>query len=208
MSLSRRLFLRWSAVATAALAVTRRRMGAQARANVQPAQAPGLDVRVLVPLAQAVLPAELGPARTDRAAAAFAKWVAGYREGEELLHPYGSERLGKTGPSPTLKWAEQLRALSTAAETTHKRPFATLTIAQRAALIQEALVTVQVGARVPAPSAAPHVAIALLAHFLESPDATNLAYKKVIDAKQCRPLATSSKEPVPLQRAGARGRSG
>jgi len=206
MSFSRRVFLRWTAFFSAALAVTRRNAAAHPWSSTQPAtQAavlPGLDATALGPLAHAVLPAELGLARIERETLAFAKWIAGYREGEELLHPYGSERLGKTGPSPAAKWIEQLRALSTAAETTHKRPFATLTVEQRAALVQQALAGIQFNARVPAPIAAPHVALGLLAHFLESPDATNLAYNRIIDPKQCRPLANSPKEPVSLQRGG------
>ena len=166
----------------------------------------GLEGNALVPLAHVVLPAELGVARIDRAAVEFSKWIAGYREGEETLHPYGSERLGKTGPSPAAKWTQQLRDLSTAAETKYKKPFSALQDIQRADLVREALAGVQVNARVPAPIAAPHVALALLAHFLNSPEATNLAYNKTIDAKQCRPLAKSSSEPVALQKAGSRGR--
>jgi len=46
------------------------------------------------------------------------------------------------------------------------------------------------------------VAIALLSHFLASPSATNLAYDRVIDPNQCRPLAASPLEPVALRRGG------
>lgn len=205
MSLTRRLFLRWSALASTVLAVTRRASGQSKRAAVPSPELPGLEGKTLVPLAHVVLPSELGAARVDRAANQFAKWIAGYREGEETLHPYGSERLGKTGPSPVAKWKEQLRDLSTASENKYRRPFSTLQDIQRAGLVREALAGVQVNARVPAPIAAPHVALALLAHFLESPDATNLAYNKTIDPKQCRPLAKSSSEPVALQKANSRG---
>ncbi len=205
MSLPRRVFLRWSAFAAATVAVARRSARAQAKPATGASELKGLDAKALVPLAEAVLPAELGAARTARAATLFAKWIAGYREGEELLHPYGSERLGTTGPSPAAKWTEQMRALASAAETIHRRPFAVLSVEQRTTLVQQALTGIQFTARVPAPIAAPHVAIALLAHFLESTDATNLAYSKIIDAKQCRPLASSPNEPVALQRAAGRG---
>ena len=205
MSLTRRVFIRWSALVTAALALARRTAQAQVKSAAPAAELKGLEAAALVPLAEAVLPAELGAARTARTATLFARWIAGFREGEELLHPYGSERLGKTGPSPAAKWTEQLRALASAAEATHKRPFAVLSIAQRTALVQQALASVQITARVPAPIAAPHVAIALLAHFLESTDATNLAYNRIIDPKQCRPLAKSPNEPIALQRAASRG---
>lgn len=205
MNLTRRIFLRWSALASAALAVTRRASGQSKRPAASTPDLKGLEGKTLVPLAHVVLPAELGVARIDRAAVQFSKWIAGYREGEETLHPYGSERLGRTGPSPAAKWAQQLRDLSTAAEAKYRRPFSALQDIQRADLVREALAGVQVNARVPAPIAAPHVALALLAHFLESPDATNLAYDKVIDPKQCRPLAKSSSEPIALQRAAGRG---
>ena len=205
MGLTRRVFLRWSALATAALAFARRSARAQAKSTAPAAELKGLDATTLVPLAEAVLPAELGAARTARAAMLFSRWIAGYREGEELLHPYGSERLGTTGPSPAAKWTEQMRALASAAETAHRRPFAALSVAQRTTLVQQALTGIQFTARVPAPIAAPHLAIALLAHFLESTDATNLAYSKIIDPKQCRPLASSPNEPVALKRAAGRG---
>lgn len=205
MPLSRRLFLRWSAAASAILTAVRR-APAQGRA---PAAAPvGLDQAKLLPLAQAVLPGELGAAMTERAAGEFARWIAGYRPGEETLHPYGSEKLGATGASPVAAWTAQLAALDAAAQAKHSRSFRDVSVADRRALVESVLATVQVGARPPAVAAAPHVAIAQLAHFLESKDAANLAYGRVIDAKQCRPLADSPKMPVPLRRAGARGGQG
>ena len=202
MSLTRRVFLRCTAVASAMLAVTRRTGRAQSRPAAGPAELKGLEVRALLPLAYAVLPVELGAARIERATIAFTQWIARYREGEELLHPYGSERIAKTGPSPAAKWATQLAALDAAARAAHRQPFQELSLAQRTELVQQALSGVQFNARVPAPIAAPHVALALLAHFLDSPDATNLAYDKVINQRQCRPLATSSNEPVALRRGG------
>ena len=204
MSLTRRVFLHWSAIASAALTVARRTAQSQAKSTARGADIPGLEAKVLLPLAQVVLPAELGAARIERATIAFSTWIAGYREGEELLHPYGSERIGKTGPSPAPKWIAQLHDLSTAAESKYKKPFGALQEIQRADVLRDALAGVQFNARVPAPIAAPHVAVALVAHFLESTEAKNLAYEKVIDAKTCRPLATSPNEPVALQRAGGR----
>jgi hypothetical protein len=212
MSLTRRVFLRWSAITSAAFAFARRGAGAQAKPAVtqapkQPGALKWLDVPSLLPIAYVVLPAELGIPRIEKATIAFSRWIANYREGEELLHPYGSERISKTGPSPVAKWAEQIRALDESAATkgTHRLPFASHTLADRTAILSEALAGVQFNARVPSPIAAPHVALALLAHFLDSPDATNLAYEKVINAKQCRPLADSPKEPVALQRGAGRG---
>jgi hypothetical protein len=203
MNLTRRVFLRWSALASAALGVMRRRGYAQSKPGVQPpGELKGLEAKALLPLAHAVLPSELGAARIERATGAFAHWIAGYRENEELIHPYGSERIGATGPSPAGKWATQLTELNAAARAAHQRTFQELPVADRTALVQQALAGVPFNPRVPAPIAAPHIALGLLAHFLDSPDATNLAYDKVIDPKQCRPLATSPREPVALQRGG------
>lgn len=167
-----------------------------------PREAPGLSVRQLLPLGYAVLPSELGPARTERAVTAFARWIAAYREGEETVHPYGSDRLGATGPSPAGRWAQQLAQLDADARAANAMPFAELSIAARADLVRAALANVQFTARVPSPASAPHVALGLLAHFLDSADATNLAFGRVIDPQTCRPLAASAKAPVVLQRAG------
>ncbi|PHX96082.1 MAG: hypothetical protein CK531_08485 [Gemmatimonadetes bacterium] len=210
MNLTRRVFVRWSALTSAALAVARRSVGAQAKpAAQQPGALKWLDVPSLLPIASVVLPAELGAGRVERAAIEFSRWIANYREGEELLHPYGSERISTTGPSPATKWAEQVRALheSAVAKDPQRKPFANQTLRDRTAIVADALASVQFAARVPSPITAPHVALALLAHFLDSPDATNLAYNKEINAKQCRPLADSSKEPVTLRKAVNGGRA-
>mgnify|MGYP002632010836 CR=1 FL=1 len=191
-----------TAVTSAALTVTKRAFGAEMPSAAEQAAVQGLDAKALEPLAAAVLPAELGSGRIQAEALAFSRWIAGYRAGEETLHPYGSERLGVTGPSPAAKWASQLTALDSAARAAHGKSFADVTAAQRSALVRQALSAVQLNARVPSPIAAPHVAIAMLSHFLETPAATNLAYDRVIDPQQCRPLASSPLEPVALRRGG------
>ena len=215
MAFSRRVFLHSTALAAAALTVVRRVAGAhgvpssqappdrsQGRSQTQPGALTGLEAGALRPLADAVLPAALGSARIERASNAFARWIAGYREGEELVHPYGSERIGTTGPSPAATWAAQLAALDTAARAAYGSAFSGLPLAQRTALVQQALATVQYTANVPSPIAAPHIALALLAHFLDSSDARNLAYNRVIDPRQCRPLGASPNQPVTLARGG------
>jgi hypothetical protein len=205
MTFTRRVFLRWSAITSAALGAIpmfRRRAHGQGRTGTAARESVGLEVAKLLPMAYAVLPAELGAARLERATTAFARWVAGYREGEETVHPYGSERLGATGASPAKKWADQLAALNTRARSEKQRPFAELPVEERQALVGAALNELQVTARIPSAIAAPHVALALLAHFLDSPEARNLAYERTIDPRTCRPLANSPKEPVAIRRAG------
>jgi hypothetical protein len=207
MTFTRRLFLRWSAFASAAASAVpllSRRLGSQQRGAVPPREMKGIEVRRLLPVAHVVLPAELGPARVERAAAQFARWIANYKEDEETLHPYGSDRLGATGRSPAVAWAAQLADLDTQARARDPRrlPFAQATIDVKHEVLSQALAGLPLAARVPAPLAAPHVAIALLAHFLESPEARNLAYERTIDPQTCRPLQAAPKEPVALRRAG------
>src|ERR1041385_1085586 len=68
-----------------------------------------LDPALLRALGAAVLPSELGDGGVTRTVAGFERWLAGYREGAELLHGYGTGGVRRTGPSPALRWARQLR---------------------------------------------------------------------------------------------------
>jgi hypothetical protein len=52
----------------------------------------------------------------------------------------------------------------------------------------------------PAVGDANHVAVGLLAHFLDSADAADLCYDAQIGKNRCRPLAASSRKPLPLAR--------
>jgi hypothetical protein len=56
------------------------------------------------------------------------------------------------------------------------------------------------GDALPTPLAAKHIAVALLAHFYDSPAATDLAYDARIRRQQCRPLAGQGQKPVALGR--------
>lgn len=199
---TRRVFVEWSAAVAAWLGLARRPVAAGVP------QAPGvagLGARDLLPLAQTVLPGELGAAGVERATNEFVAFIADYRRGAETVHPYGSERLGRVGEFSPAKWVAQLRALDDAARARHRRAFADVPVADRRTLVQEALASANVGARVGQRLAAPHVALGLLTHFLDTPAATNLAYQRVIDPRQCRPLAESSRLPVPLRRESGGG---
>lgn len=202
MALTRRIFLKWSAAVTAWVGGRR---AAAAPAGRQQPQVAGLGPRELLPLAEAVLPAELGAAGIQRATNEFAALIAGYRPGAETLHPYGSERLGTVAPFAPDVWVAQLTALDASARSRHGRGFAGIAAADRVTLVQEALAAAKIGNRVTQKLAAPHVALGLLTHFLDSPAATNLAYRRVIDLRQCRPLADSPRIPVPLRRASRGG---
>ena len=152
-----------------------------------------LDPARLRSLAAAVLPAELGAAGLEQTVSAFEQWLAGYREGAELLHGYGTGEIRVTGPSPALRWAQQLDALGPS--------FSSLTIAERQTRIRAALGSGRF-AGFPPIDRAPHIAVGLMAFFYDSPAATDLCYEAVISRNSCRPLATSSGAPLPLARGG------
>jgi hypothetical protein len=148
-----------------------------------------LDPARLRALATAVLPAELGAAGLERTVLAFERWLAGYREGAELLHGYGSGEIRVTGPSPALRWAAQLDALGPT--------FASLPAEERQARVRSALGSGRF-AGFPPVDRAPHIAVGLLAFFYDSPEATDLCYEAAIGRNSCRPLATSPQAPLPL----------
>lgn len=190
-TLSRRGFLA-SVAAAVPLAVLVRRAHAAAVAHLES------DDATLIALAEAVLPAAaLGRAGVSKAAIAFREWGVGYRAGAELVHGYGTSRLRTTGPTPLTRWMTQLDEIDVAAQTAHHKAFRALTVGQRADLVRSALRGQRVD-RMPGVADAPHVALALLAHFYESSAAADLCYEAQIGKNQCRPLASSTKKPLPL----------
>src|SRR5512146_3234275 len=168
MPLSRRRFLATLAAAVPVAAIARR---AHAAAVVHLES----DPSTLDALAEAVLPSSLGRAGARRAAAAFRQWGAGYRANAELVHGYGTSRLRSTGPTPVTRWAAQLDDLETRAHTGHQRAFRDLAAVDRAAIVRSALQGERLE-RMPSIASANHVAVALIAHFYESPAATDLCY--------------------------------
>lgn len=155
-----------------------------------------LDSELLRSVAYAVLPFELGKTATDRAAADFERWLAEYREGAELLHGYGTGEIQRTGPSPAVRWAAQLRALDTAARKGSDRSFITHSRPGRQELIRSALAGYAPGG-LPI-DRAPHIALGLLAHFYSSSAAQDLCYRARIGKETCRPLSGSAQRPLPL----------
>lgn len=198
-SFTRRRLLGWLSVLAVGGAWPRLRASAPAAGSVQ--GGPQLPPQMLLAVGAAVLPSELGTGGIERAVRAFSNWIVGYHANAELLHPYGSAELSASPPSPAATWRQQLTALDAAAQTAHGRGFASLGIPERQALIRQALAGARV-TRLPAPVRAPHIAAALLAHFYESSDATDLCYRAEIRKNQCRPLVNSARAPVPLRRGG------
>lgn len=157
-----------------------------------------LDPQQLRALGAAILPGELGPDGVNRVVSAFERWLAGYREGVELVHGYGSGELRRTGPSPALRWSAQLRELDASARKLG-HSFAQLSLDDRQSLVRSALEG-QRGTGLPSIDRAAHVAIGLLAFFYGLPEATDLCYQARIGSNGCRPLAESPQRPLPLAR--------
>ncbi len=192
--LHRRFFLAWL---TSLIALPRIVRAAAGRARA-PASQPAVPPRVLVrALGDAVLPSELGQARREVASDAFLRWMSGYREGAELLHPYGSPRISYAGKSPVPGWGSQLNALDRAARAKHGAGFATVTVANRQALVREAL-SEDRSDRLPSVASARHIALGLLAHFFGSSEATDLCYRAQIGRNKCRPLVHNGRKPLPV----------
>jgi hypothetical protein len=156
------------------------------------------DPATLDALGEAVLPARaLGAAGVKRAVAAFREWGTGYREGAELNHGYGTSRLRATGPTPMTRWSAQLDELDAAARTAHQKGFASIALPQREVIVRAALQGQRID-RMPGVADAPHVALALLAHFYDSSAANDLCYEAHIGRETCRPLAQQSRKPLPM----------
>jgi hypothetical protein len=196
-TLSRRTFLSTLA-ASVPLTVIVRRAHAAALEHLQG------DPGTLTALAEVVLPAAaLGTKGITRAATAFRDWGAGYREGAELVHGYGTSRLRSAGPTPLTRWSKQLDDLDSAARSAHGKPFRAIGPGERTALVRAALAGQRLD-RMPGVADAGHVALALMAHFYESADAADLCYDAQIGKNQCRPLATSPRKPLPMVKLSER----
>lgn len=192
--LSRRAFLGALAAAVPAAALVR-------RAHAAAVDDIAANPRTLLALGETVLPSELGRAGTLAAVTAFQRWIAGYREGAELLHGYGTSKLEWSGPTPATRWAAQLDALDRMARAEGARSFAALPLDRRREIVRGELKTLKVD-RIPPVGRAPHVALALLGHWYDTPDATDRCYEAHIGKESCRPLAASARKPLPL--AGVR----
>ena len=169
------------------VAVQNRRRGLRA--------AQDLDHGTLDALGATVLPAELGEAGIGPVVRGFERWLAGYRGGAELLHGYGTAEIHRTPLSPAPRWKAQLAALETEARHRFGRPFAKLGPAERLVILTPAFRDLKV---IPEPAAAHHVGLGLLAWWVATPAAHDLAYNATIGRYTCRPLAANPERPTPL----------
>jgi hypothetical protein len=185
----RRTFLKQSATAVAALAVTRCLPGEAGRA---------LDDSTLHAVAEAVLPSELGPDRTSRVVAEFGRWLSEFEPEAELDHGYISSEITYAPPDPTPLWADQLGALERAAQGEHGAPFSELEVSARQAILRQRIAGEQPATLGPAIQA-DHVAVAVMAFFYATPEAVDVCYRAGIGERTCRPLDAATEAPAPEQ---------
>lgn len=193
----RRSFLKRSATAMSALVLTRCAPGA-ADSEGDPsgnAELPGGTLRAV---GDVVLPGELGSAGKERVVSGFETWLAGFRPVVEQNHGYGTSRISYGPPHPGPAWAAQLEALDLEAQHRHGSSFADLPAASREALVRNALEDLD-GSGLPSPLRAGHVALALMARYYDSAEATDRCYGVQIGERTCRGLGAVSERPRPLE---------
>ena len=155
------------------------------------------DRPTLAALGELLLPGELGAEGRARAVDDFVAWITGYEPVAEEMHGYGYAEIRYLPPDPAPGWRAQLEGLDLLARRSRGRSFADLPPAARRAMVEAALARFP-GDRLPAPIAAGHVALALLAHWASSPAAWDLAYGARIAPRSCRPLDDAPRRPLPL----------
>jgi hypothetical protein len=200
MTSDRREFLKRASIAAAAAVASGGANPAQAQPHGDPRT---LNGPLLAALGDAVLPDSLGAAGRARTVRSFTGWLAGYKPVSEEMHGYGNQEITYTVSDPAPGWNAQLEGIDTLARRKYRRGFVALDVATRRELVRSQLAR-QRGGGLPAnPLAATHVAIALLAHWAESSEATDLVYGVQIAKDNCRVLADSPRKPLPLAPRGA-----
>ncbi|WP_420632896.1 twin-arginine translocation signal domain-containing protein [Candidatus Palauibacter sp.] len=196
MAESRRSFLKQSAATVAAVSLTRCAPGTGREAAEIDGDIVALPSETLRSVAEAVLPDELGSEGRERAVRAFERWSEGLEPVAELGHPYLVPEIRYSGPDPRPGWAAQLQALEKECTSRHGVSLSDIDVPGRRKLLARSLG--QAGPGLGAPENANHVALALMAHFFDSPTATDLCYGRAIRKELCRTLEGAEDEPPTL----------
>ena len=199
MTQDRREFLKRAAAIAAGTVVAAGDSGAQQPAATQAATPArrALDTGTLAAVGDAVLPESLGAAGRTKAVRAFSTWIAAYQPVAEEMHGYGNAEITYTPADPAPGWNAQLEALDLLSRRKFRRGVAAIDTTKRRELIATQIG--RAGTRLPAnPLQAAHVAVALMAHWADSSDATDLVYAAKIGKGECRILADSPRKPLPL----------
>ena len=157
-----------------------------------------IQAGALLPIAEVVLPSELGRDGRNGAVSAFVRWIRNYREGADADHGYGTTRIRATGPSPARSYASQLAALDAAARGRGASSFAAASVDVRRALVSAAVHEARID-RLPRRPSGGHVAVDLMAHYFNSADAEDACYRAAIGRDSCRGLPGSENRPAPLK---------
>ncbi|MEO6447343.1 MAG: gluconate 2-dehydrogenase subunit 3 family protein [Gemmatimonadaceae bacterium] len=207
---SRRSFLKLAGVVAAGAAAssvgcspgTPNGDSAAAAAGSSTARSVSFDRTTLDALGDVLLPGELGADGRRAAVDSFVTWVNGYDPVAEEMHGYGYSDIRYLPSDPAPAWQAQLLGLETLARKTKQKSFAELDEATRREVVTLALPR-SGGDRLPDPLRAPHVAIALLAHWASSPGARNLAMGAQVSPYTCRRLDGVTSRPLPIVGATA-----
>jgi hypothetical protein len=156
-----------------------------------------LDADAIRALCRTVLPDSLSDADVDRIATDFGTWAVGLEAGREITHGYGTSDIRQTGDDPRPQWAIQLLELDAFTRGQFGTGWTATSNDARRSLLGDLLASNPTQS-LPSPARAQHVAVAVLAWFYETPEATDLAYRAGIQKLQCRPLDRAPREPVSL----------
>lgn len=173
-------------------------------ANGATARQKGFDRRTLDALGDVLLPGALGVAGRKAAVDAFVAWIDGYEPVAEEMHGYGYADVRYLPPDPAPGWRSQLAGLDLLARRTRQQSFADCDAAARLEVVNAALASID-SARLPDPLGAPHVALALLSHWTNSPSAWNLALGVSVSPNTCRQLDGVEAKPLPIVGASTGG---
>lgn len=168
-----------------------------AAGGTQPTDA--LTSDTVLPIAEVVLPQEVGSDGRREAVAAFLRWVRNYKEGADAEHGYGNTRIRTTGPSPARNYPAQLAALDAAARSKGAAGFAAASLDVRRAIIAAALADAKID-RLPSRPRGTHIASDLMGHYFYSSAAEDRCYEAAIGRDACRGLPGSEARPAPLKK--------
>ena len=165
--------------------------------RLQPGRQDAISSDALLPIAEAVLPGEIGVDGWRDATTAFVRWIRNYKEGADTDHGYGNTRIRSTGPSPARNYPAQLADLDEAARAKGAGRFADAPIDVRRRIIEAALIAAKVE-RLPSRPTGAHIASDLMGHYFNSPAAEDRCYHAAIGRDSCRGLPGSDQRPAPL----------
>lgn len=194
MTNDRRAFLKRSGAALSAVAVSGCVSDSVVRDEVPDSRY--LDPSLLRALAAVVLPTDLGEAGREAAVQSFERWAQAYEPVAELNHGYGTSEIRYAPPDPVPAWKAQLEALELEAQKRAGSSYVGLDAAGRRALLERQ--GLDGGSGIPSPLSAQHIAVALMAHWFGSSDASDRCYGRRIAERTCRGIDTAPAAPEVL----------